>query len=461
MKINRAIWIVAALSVAVLVPLYGDTRKSPVTHAEWGRMMMRSLDFEDHLKSLESASEAFEILAWKNERTIPAANYKRSVGLVSREVFVDATEQTGEAAYDLLIVRSGDYGVRLRLRGAPDRAFKVEIRKDGLIDSIQTFRPTGSGPAYTSVDLGWVRLDSGTYTISVALPPGTSLESIQVSPPCLADIEPENGWRAAALTTAADLARTMLQAIEKEGELPPAEEPTVVRAGEFERLAPYAALDASNRDAQDYEIKATAEGLHAVVHANVSAAGLYAVSAWTAGGEGQSWLADSCRRADLCPNANQTPSWRTALTSDFNVGRHSFAVLLTNGARLGRLRLQRLKTSPEDYVDALKGVGFDAGPKGPITREKAREAMDWLRARWKQDLENRCVVRAPIGTLSASGQLAGGSAGTGLGIPGLVPPPTTATHPPSNPPQPPPPGLGGPGTPGNPQPPATPILPRP
>ncbi|MEO6401743.1 MAG: hypothetical protein ABIP62_06985, partial [Vicinamibacteria bacterium] len=242
MKTQRALWIVAILSAAALVPLYGDPRKSPVTHSEWARMMMRSVGFEDKLKGVQNADDIFRTLAWKDQRNFAASHYKRGTGVSKRGEFVDAGQEAGETAYDLPIIRGGDYNVRLRLKGAPDKPFQVEIRRDGQIDAVEIHRPTGSGNQYANVDLGWIRMEAGNHTVSVVLPPGTSLESIQVSPPCLSPIEPLNGWRASALTTDEDLARTLLQALELEQELPPADDPIELRASRFETLAPESAV---------------------------------------------------------------------------------------------------------------------------------------------------------------------------------------------------------------------------
>ncbi|MEO8359479.1 MAG: SdrD B-like domain-containing protein [Vicinamibacteria bacterium] len=442
MKTKRALWIVGILSVAALVPLYGDPRKSPVTHSEWARMMMRSIGFEDKLEGVQNADDIFRTLAWKDQRNFPASKYKRATGVSKRGEFVDAGQESGETAYDLPIVRSGDYNVRLRLKGAPDKPFQVEIRKDGQLDAVETHHPTGSGNEYANVDLGWIRMESGNHTISVVLPPGTSLESIQVSPPCLSPIEPLNGWRASALTTDQDLARTLLQALELEQELPPADEPIELRASRFETLAPKSAVE-KGKLSEDADLRAGPDGVHAILYADIPVAGLYAVSVWTSEGDGQTWLADSCRRVDVCPTGDPTPKWRTILTSDFNVGKHSFAVLLGNGAMVGKLRLQRLKASPQDYINTIKRLGFDPGPSGPITRDKAREAMEWLSVRWKQKFADQkpCVLETPIGRLGASGSLSGGI---------LI---TSPVEPPKPPPvQPPPTGPGGPGGPGNPPP---------
>ena len=444
-------WVAAALSLAVLVPLYGDPRRSPVTHTEWARMMMRSLGFEEMIERIDNAEEIFTVLAWKNERTIPAPKYKRAMGVASMGDEVQAGSEVGEVAYDLPIVRDGDYNVRLRVRGNPDQPFTVEIRRDGNVDSEQTSKLTGSGNELATVDLGWLRLRPGAHTISVALPPGTALESIHISPPCIAPIEPEGGWRAPALTTEQDLARTMLQALMLENELPPADEPISLRADAFEVLAPESL--AKDGSGPREELAGSTEGLHAVVYADIETQGLYAVSVWTVEGDGQTWLADSCHRADICPSGDPTPRWRTILTTDLNVGRHSFAVLLTNGATVSQLRLQRLKTTSLDYAATLKRLGFDVGPAGPITRAKANEAREWLDVKWKEKLAatQLCVIRTPIGRITGSGRLAGGIA--------LQPVPLTP-----DPPQPPGGGGGRPPLPPlppllPPQPPATPVLP--
>src|SRR6185369_5218129 len=135
--------------------------------------------------SLDSADEIFVALAWKDQRNIVASKFKRGTGVTRRGNSVEAGNQPGEVAYDLPVIRTGDYNVRLRLKGNPETPFKVEIRRDGQSDAVETFQPTGGGDEYVSVDLGWIKLDPGNHTISVMLPPGSSLESIQVSPPCL------------------------------------------------------------------------------------------------------------------------------------------------------------------------------------------------------------------------------------------------------------------------------------
>ena len=172
--------------------------------------------------------------------------------------------------------------------------------------------------------------------------------------------------------------------------------------------------------------------------------GLYTVSAFGQEGAGQSWLGDSCRKAVVCGSAGRSapePRWRTLTTADFTVGRHFFSVALATGASVERLRLERKRAEPADYVATLRRLGFDPGPDGPVSRAKANEAVDFIQSR-------RAVLpRSDCGDEPATlvAQLQGASGGRpeppvpGLppGPPGPLPPGPPPVTPPVVPPQPP------------------------
>jgi hypothetical protein len=131
------------------------------------------------------------------------------------------------------------------------------------------------------------------------------------------------------------------------------------------------------------------------------------------------------------------------MTADFTAGRHFFTVTLGSGAAVERLRLERRKSAPQDYLAAVKRLGFDPGPEGPITREKASEAARFVAAKLKESSGADC---GDVG-LDTSVQVAdAGEPG------GLTPPPITPI-----PPGVPPPAIGPPPIP--PQPPASPVQP--
>src|SRR5205807_704781 len=144
--------LIAVVAAAALLPLYGDPRNAPVTHAEWARMLLRGLKMEEAARQATTASQAFAILSWKGSLSLRA-----------------------------------------------DRAAQMGW-----------------------VDAGRVHLDPGAYTASVLLPRGTALEHVEVAPPCLSPIEPPGGWKAADVLLSEDAAVTIVQALDRESELPPA-----------------------------------------------------------------------------------------------------------------------------------------------------------------------------------------------------------------------------------------------
>ena len=100
-------------------------------------------------------------------------------------------------------------------------------------------------------------------------------------------------------------------------------------------------------------------------------AGLYTISAFGIKGAGQSWTADSCLKSIVCAEKDtgaDVMQWRPVLTAQFAPGRHTFSVLLAPGALLQRVRAERKKDSPADYVATLRRLGFDVGPPGPMNR---------------------------------------------------------------------------------------------
>ena len=124
-------------------------------------------------------------------------------------------------------------------------------------------------------------------------------------------------------------------------------------------------------------VSAGADGLRAIVTIDVPEAGLYSFEALLAPGDGQRWLVDGCRKAMVCPAG--APGWRPVLAQVLAKGRHLLVVTLAGGASLDRVRVERKKDAASDYVAALRRLGFDAGPEGPVSRATALEAARFVR----------------------------------------------------------------------------------
>lgn len=387
----KTVALAAIVAGAALMPLFGDPRSTPVTHPIWARMLLRALEMNEAVRASTHASQVFSALSWRDSLILPADHYLRGDGVAVQERsgvrLVAASDGTGHVVYPLTVIRGGDYQMRVRLAGAPDRPATAEIVASGGATPLRTFTfvPTLSAD--------WVRgghahLDPGTYTASLLLPQGSALEYVEVAPPCLNPIEPAGGWKAAASTTVEDIAVTVLKAIDLEDELPPAETPLERTGRDFQVEASAAATAAPGDSFGALTLRADHDGLQAVLTADLSEAGLYTLSAYVITGAGQRWLADGCRKAILCPS--EGAGWRVVMSQSFAAGRHTFTVALADGAVVERVRLERKKERAADYLGTLRRLGFDPGPSGPVSWDKAMAAMRFIQDRRRDLLAGMC-----------------------------------------------------------------------
>jgi hypothetical protein len=431
----KAVGLMAIVTGVVLVPLYGNPHRAPVTHSEWARMLLKGLQMDALLPASAQASQVFAILSWKNTLLYPADRFMRADGVEVRSVqgipAVYATAATpGEVAYPVTVCRAGNYEIRLRTKGS--QPVSTEILRSG------DTKPAATFSALPNPDGGWVaagktHLDPGSYVASVSLPPGSTLQSLEVVPPCLEATEPPGGWRAAAIAQASDVAVTVLKALDRESELPGALSPVEVAGSNFQTIGPQrASLRAEG--GVGFSPTGGPGGMRVMAYVDLPDAGLYTMSVLGIEGAGQSWLGDGCQKAVLCPSRQQSglPQWRVLDTVHFTSGRHFFNVTLGAGAAIARLRLEKKNDGLEDYVETLKRLGLDVGPAGPITREKAVEAMKFVQAARAALLGETCGDVISADTLLAqnvlpepTGQVPG---------PGVTPPSSGHGPPPLAPP---------------------------
>jgi hypothetical protein len=365
--------LVAVVAVAALLPLYGDPRNSAVTHAEWARMLLRGLDMQEAIQQTTTATQAFAILSWKGSLSLRADRYIAGEDVrvegQGEQRQVTATGEIGEVTYAVAVVRGGDYRLRLQIAGNPLRPVSAELARAGEVKPVEAFTIT---PAAA---MAWM----DAYTASVLLPRGTALEHVEVAPPCVMPIEPPGGWKAPAVLLSEDAAVTLVQALDQQSELPPADTPIELEASQFQvesGASPVAAGGAIQE-----AIKGGPGGTRAVVIVDLPEAGLYTIYAFGLKGAGQSWTADSCLKSVVCADKDvgaDVAQWRPVLTAQFAPGRHAFSVLLAPGAALQRVRAERKKDTPADHVTTLRRLGFDVGPAGPMPRNRAVDAMRFL-----------------------------------------------------------------------------------
>jgi hypothetical protein len=249
-------------------------------------------------------------------------------------------------------------------------------------------------------------------------------------------IEPLPGWKPTAVASTEDVAVTALRALDLEPELPPAAPPIVLSGSDLRVEEPAAvAIPAALSPLEERELKAGAGWLRAVAVVTIPEPGTYTLSVFGMLGAGQRWEADACRRSILCPSEGAGARWRPVLTGVFGGGRHSFSVTLGPGASVGSLRLERKKASAADYLATLRRLGFEPGPDGPITRDKAVEARSFIEHRRALREAATCGDIVRPGVLAANVALAEPPIAAGVPARGSAGPVQPPLAPPVVPPQ--------------------------
>jgi hypothetical protein len=287
------------------------------------------------------------------------------------------------------------------------------------------------------------------------------------------------------------VAVTTVQALDLQWELPPAAAAIELVASDFRATdaSPLASPVSAEPGQDGLWLRGGTRGVQALALVDLPEAGLYTLSTFALPGAAQGWLVDACQKVILCPQPAASPggpTWRPVLTAEFTAGRHSFAVTMPAGTSLGRVRLERKKATSADYVTTLARLGFDVPPAGPIPRDRAVAAMEFIRDR-RHGLEpTSCDDVPPPTTLEAGlaepAVVQGGTrptftgqppSGVGVALPSpvvvapvtppgpppSVPPVTTPPAPPTSPapPGPPPSEPSGPPPAIPPQPPGSPV----
>ena len=360
-------------------------------------MLLRGLDMHAAMQQTTTAAQAFSVLSWKGSLSYRADRFVtgddvRVEGEGERRQVV-ATGEIGEVTY----ARRGGAGRRLSRprpawRGSRHGPVSAELARVGEVKPVDAFTMTPTA-AMTWVDAGASHLDPGAYTASVLLPRGTTLEHVEVAPPCLMPIEPPGGLeghrRAAVRARRGDDGPGPRQGIR-------------AAAG---RRADRSSTPRSSTRRRARRPSAASAGLEQSIKGGTG--GRAPSSSWTlpeAGPLHALRVRPQGRRPELdgglLPQGGglrrpgragpTSPQWRPVLTAQFAAGRHAFSVLLAPGAVIQRVRVERKKDSPADYVATLRRLGFDVGPPGPMPRDRAVDAMRFLEKKAAPMKEARC-----------------------------------------------------------------------
>jgi len=154
--------------------------------------------------------------------------------------------------------------------------------------------------------------------------------------------------------------------------------------------------------------------------ADIVEPGLYTLSVFGSAAAGQRWTADGCRTQAMCPAPDSLARWRVVLSGELGEGRHLFSATLGPGSSIERIRLERKKDAPADYIATVARLGLDLGDAAEISRETAEEARRFIGRRRATQAAELCGDILEAGTLvselsSGTGPGSGTDGGTGPG----------------------------------------------
>lgn len=177
----------------------------------WGYGLPDDPVAEDYIALLSGRRE-LHVEVEENHRRSDLVAVKRltNFGPFSGSGWASGRREPAQLHLDVLVPHNGRYRLTVvtRLPG-------VRVQLAG-----QEFTAS-AGEKLTRQELGTVNLTAGQIEIQVTLPPNAGIDYLQLSAPPLPAIAPLDGWKPDQLLETADLALTMLQALDLMATLPP------------------------------------------------------------------------------------------------------------------------------------------------------------------------------------------------------------------------------------------------
>lgn len=423
-RLGRAGTVLAVLGLLGLALGYGVAQSTTVTQAEWAVYMAQGLGLDWNLPENAKSNHYLERLDWTNGIEFQAS---QMLDGSTATASADGSVQSGigtpsEALYQVATLRAGDYGFRVKLGGG-GAVLKVSDH------AYELFQPD-TAPRW--VDLDRVPLDPGEHPMSLMLIDGARAESLGVTPPCMAPVQPTGGWTPLEPLTFTEMAVTLAKALDLERNLPEMGEPITIRGEDFRKtiVYPYDAALEDTSDDEPYWLSSGGSIVGAVVSFQVPEDGVYSIETRYLSPRPIRWAMDSCLRVVTCPVTASQIGRRRSLALELDAGEHTLEVTLPPGAKLDRVDVQRRDGSPDEYLAAVEDEGFKLGKADEdVKRRDALRAARRLRDRFDKLTQLRCSDEliameseaVALALSSSSSDDAGASSALGPNAPPITP----------------------------------------
>lgn len=234
MRLTTVIMAIFCSFLLDLLPAPAMATELPLTQRDLMTNLVDSLDYsfglpdtpqdDDYIQLLTGKrSFRFEAETYRHPDDLVAINSFSSFGKFSGPGWVSATSAPTKLRMNFLLPHAGTYRFFTAVR-LPGHTLMLE----GL-----SWQINENYPNFQRVDLGEITLDAGMKELTIAMPANGSIDYIELLAPPLVPIMPLNNWEPDAPLTSADLAVTVLRALDLQRHLPLSGEKTLIEAEEI------------------------------------------------------------------------------------------------------------------------------------------------------------------------------------------------------------------------------------
>jgi hypothetical protein len=362
----------AASDSLVLLAARSTGPKRVITHDEWAADLVEALGAAAALPETADSSERFALLCPDRVELATQAGGRRVPARSPLHAVIEPPPERdpGDPFRTTVTVPASALYV-LAVEGVGAQRWVVDGRPLAHLD------PSQLGVAYAPVI---VPLRRGPHEITVTLGPGARVERAELSayrPLCLA---PGEGWHSGQALTAGAQARTLVQVLGLERQLPRDGAPIEIEGEAFAESSAW-----GERAQGRLSPPASGGGWVAAVgspaefsyRVRLDEPGTFSLSARVDGASPQLWSIDGRYRVTLRPGEVETGfRWLPVVSLSLAAGEHTIRLVLARGGRLDALRLVKRRSANADYVALLEDTGFaPSAPHRLVTRSAADERL--------------------------------------------------------------------------------------
>lgn len=352
----------------------------PLTQRDLMVNLVDSLDYSFGLPDTPQDDDYIQLLTGKRSFRFEAETYRHPDDLVAVNSFsafgqfsgpgwVSAISAPTKLRMNFLLPHAGTYRLFTAVR-LPGHTLMLEG---------QSWQINENYPDFQRVDLGEVTLGAGMKELTIAMPANGSIDYIELLAPSLAPIMPLNNWEPDAPLTSADLAVTVLRALDLQRDLPLSGEKTLLEADEI-------AVDQSFRTDQrhlgephgDFWLRSGAGGGVITLPFRIDSAAVYTLNLIAAGASSLAGTLDGQEswQADFPPYLQE----RSIGTWFLSPGQHELKIALPPRGGVDLLTILKRRSTAADYR-IFAGLPADDG----VTTDDVNRLLTLLSRLHRQD----------------------------------------------------------------------------